>query len=154
MWRSTGITIILFMPWFIYMFSRPYNLSTAILWAYTALSCFVLAFILYIFLRLIGRLGRTDMRRKLVVFTRVYIRFHIAIALIGVASLFMHMKYMLSNGWASTLTGQLGLVAVAALVALLATGYLRKIKSSGKRRRYHRYASYIFLLITILHMLI
>ncbi len=152
-WKSSVIVLIGSLPWFVYLITKETGYETAVLWAYTALVYFILAFILYIFLRLIGKLGRTVTRRRLVTFTRVYIRFHIAVALHGLASILVHISYMLSIGSAQTSTGQLGLLAVVFLVALLTTGYLRKRKSSGRRRRYHRYTAYLFLLFVLLHML-
>ncbi|MGM7703580.1 hypothetical protein ACSVDE_17800 [Pseudalkalibacillus sp. Hm43] len=152
-WKSTVIVMIVSLPWFLYILTREEGYETAVLWAYTALVYFILAFILYLFLRMIGKLGRTPARRKLVIFTRVYIRFHVAAGLHGLAAILMHISYMLSIGSAVTSTGQLGILAVFSLGALLTTGYLRKQKSSGRRRRYHRYTAYLFLLLVLLHIL-
>ncbi|WP_349409199.1 hypothetical protein [Pseudalkalibacillus sp. SCS-8] len=150
--KSTGIALAVSSPWLLYLLWRPMDHATAILWANTALVYFILAFILYLFLRLIGRLGRSEARRRLVIFTRVYIRFHVASAILGVGALLMHAGYMLSTGWAATLTGKTGMVALIALAALLFTGYLRKRKSSGRRRRFHRYTAYLFLIIVFFHV--
>lgn len=153
-WKSTVIVFVLSLPWFIYLFTIHSEFTASIMWAYTALVYFVLAFILYLFLRMIGILGRSASRRRLVIFTRVYIRFHIAVALHGVAALIIHASFMLNNGAARIITGQLGILAVLALLAVLTTGYLRKRKSSGRRRRYHRYTAYLFFLFVILHLLL
>lgn len=47
-----------------------------------------------------------------------------------------------------------GSLALAGLLAVLVTGYLRKRKSSGKRRRYHRYVAILFLVLVLIHIVI
>ncbi|WP_408009022.1 hypothetical protein ACJROX_01370 [Pseudalkalibacillus sp. A8] len=151
-WQSMVIVCLLSSPWFVYLLMTPNNHTKAILWAYTALSYFLLSFLLYIFLRLISNLGQTSIRKKIVTFTRIFIRFHVAMAILGVTSILFHIVHMLGEGWGQTVSGVSGFLAVCALIPLLVTGYLRKKKSSGKRRRFHRYAAYIFLIFVLIHM--
>ncbi|SDH24620.1 hypothetical protein SAMN05192534_10324 [Alteribacillus persepolensis] len=90
--------------------------------------------------------------RKLVLFTRVYIRFHIALAVWGALMLFPHAAGMPSFYPVLTLKAMSGSAAAAAFMAVLLTGYFRKQKSSGKRRRYHRYAAFVFVLACLIHV--
>ncbi|MCF6411771.1 hypothetical protein [Pseudalkalibacillus salsuginis] len=152
-WQSMVVVCLLSSPWFVYIFMIPDNHTKALLWAYTALTYFLLSFLLYIFLRLISNLGKTPIRKKIVTFTRIFIRFHVAMAILGVISILFHIVHMLNGGWGRTLQGTSGFLAVCALIPLLVTGYLRKKKSSGKRRRFHRYSAYISFIFILIHIL-
>ncbi|WP_088006469.1 hypothetical protein [Indiicoccus explosivorum] len=111
------------------------------------------AFILYGFLVAVRKFPRGRGHRKLVVFTRVYIRFHIAFAVTGAALVLWHAAGMVLQVSISGKSAS-GFLAVGALVPLLWTGYRRKQKSSGKRRRHHRYTAFVFILIASLHILL
>ncbi len=153
-YQSTIILTLLSIPWLLYLLMQPRTISTAFHWAYTALIYFILSFILYLFLQWISRSGRSGFRKKLVTFTRIYIRFHVAAALLGVTSLLMHVVIMVQFGLMWSREGISGMIAIGGLSALLLTGYLRKRKSSGKRRRFHRYAAYLFLFFVLIHMML
>ncbi|MGP4081883.1 hypothetical protein ACTWQL_18460 [Pseudalkalibacillus sp. R45] len=153
-YQSTIILTLLSIPWLFYLLLQPRTISTAINWAYTALIYFILSFILYLFLQWISRSGRSNFRKKLVIFTRIYIRFHVAAALLGVTSLLMHVLIMVQFGLIGSREGLSGMIAIGGLVVLIFTGYLRKRKSSGKRRRFHRYAAYLFLFFVLIHMVL
>jgi membrane-anchored protein YejM (alkaline phosphatase superfamily) len=47
-----------------------------------------------------------------------------------------------------------GLLSMLSLFAVLTTGYLRKRRSSGKRRRFHRYMAFIFITFVIIHLIV
>ncbi|WP_257351340.1 hypothetical protein [Pseudalkalibacillus decolorationis] len=150
--KSTLFATLLTSPWLIFLLLQHRDFTTAILWAYTAVVYFFISFFLLIFLKLISFLGRSNARKKLVTFTRVYIRFHVASALLGLFSLYFHVSYMLELGWVGTDVGSAGLFALIGLAGVLFTGYLRKQKSSGRRRRYHRYCAYAFIVLVIVHL--
>ncbi|WP_221569047.1 hypothetical protein [Alkalihalobacillus sp. TS-13] len=153
-YQSTIILTLLSIPWLFYLLMQPRTISTSINWAYTALIYFILSFILYLFLQWISRSGRSNFRKKLVTFTRIYIRFHVAAALLGVTSLLMHVLLMAKFGLMESRAGVSGMIAIGGLAVLLFTGYLRKRKSSGKRRRFHRFTAYLFLFFVLIHMLL
>ncbi|WP_261134185.1 hypothetical protein [Bacillus sp. Marseille-Q3570] len=66
----------------------------------------------------------------------------------------MHVVIMVQFGLMWSREGISGMIAIGGLSALLLTGYLRKRKSSGKRRRFHRYAAYLFLFFVLIHMML
>ncbi|WP_158736920.1 hypothetical protein [Alteribacillus sp. YIM 98480] len=111
---------------------------------------FLLAFLLYPLL-----LGvKHSRRRMLVTFTRIYIRFHIATAILGTVLLLPHVVgmpfyYAVTNPKALS-----GLLAVCSFLAVWVSGYLRKKRSSGKRRRYHRYTAFLFIVILFVHLVV
>ncbi|WLD93630.1 hypothetical protein [Alkalihalobacillus sp. AL-G] len=152
--KSTLIITLLSSPWLVSLFLKDTGIATAILWAYTAVGYFFISFLLLLFLKLISTMRKSEVRKRLVTFARVYIRFHVASALLGVYSLYFHVSYMLDSGWVKTSVGLAGVLALIGLAGVLFTGYLRKQKSSGRRRRYHRYFAYVFVASTILHMVL
>lgn len=120
--------------------------------AKTAALYFIITFFLYPFLYTISRLPKSALRSNLVTFTRIYIRFHIAFAIIGVLLIILHvmgMQRIISINSPRAISGYLALLS---LLSVLITGYLRKRKSSGKRRRFHRYMSFLFIFFVLVHL--
>jgi hypothetical protein len=131
----------------------PLEFKSAKLFGRLAISYFFLSFLLYLFLYSISHLPKSQVRGGLVVFTRVYIRFHIAISIIGTLLIVLHVMVMASLMpiTPKTITG---LLAMIALCFVLFTGYLRKRKSSGKRRRFHRYMAFLFIALVVIHVIV
>jgi small-conductance mechanosensitive channel len=150
------IVFVLSLPWLLFLIKRlfEFNYGLAKTLGNTALVYFAIAFMLYPFLLSISRMGKRSIRKKLVTFTRIYIRFHVATAIFGTVFIIFHAGWMVSNNPLGSLHGITGIVAVLALFGVLITGYLRKQKSSGKRRRYHRYSSFLFIAAVLIHLLV
>ncbi|WP_202080572.1 hypothetical protein [Caldalkalibacillus salinus] len=119
---------------------------------------FLLAFILYGFLVAIRWLPRSRFRYRLVLFTRLFIRFHISCAIFGLSFLILHISLIhhhydlhAFSVWKDPkLTS--GFMAILTLIPLLVTGYLRKQKASGARRRSHRYTGIVFVVAASIHV--
>lgn len=151
--KSLTIITVLTLPLIIFLVGLP-DYATAIRLAHFAILYFVIAFILYGFLYAISHLPKSNRRKKLVIFTRIYIRFHIAVAIIGTLFICLHALLMLSIIPLTSPLAISGLFSLLSLLGVLVTGYLRKQKSSGRRRRYHRYTAFIFIATVIIHMLL
>jgi hypothetical protein len=65
-----------------------------------------------------------------------------------------HAFIMLRVSSLTTIKPLTGLLTIISLVGVILTGYLRKRKSSGRRRRYHRYIAFSFLILLVVHTLI
>lgn len=120
--------------------------------AHIAITFFSLSFLLYPFLFTISRIPKSRVRKRLVMFTRIYIRFHIAFAIFGTFLILIHSIFMLRMIPIQSSYAVTGMIAFTALLAVVSTGILRKFKSSGKRRRYHRYMGFLFIIFVILHI--
>lgn len=132
--------------------SMDYHLAKTL--AQYAVVYYIAAFLLYIFLLAIIHLPESDKRKSLVLFTRVYIRFHVALAIMGTLFISFHITWMMTIIPLNNPKGFTGLLASCGLLALLITGYLRIRKSSGRRRRYHRYMAFVFILFVIIHLIV
>jgi hypothetical protein len=132
--------------------SMDYQLAKTL--AHYAILFFLAAFILYIFLFGIIHFPNHDKRKSLVVFTRIYIRFHVALAIMGTLFISLHITWMSILIPLVSPKGLTGILALSGLLAVLVTGYLRKRKSSGRRRRYHRYMAFIFIAFVIIHLIV
>lgn len=154
-WQSLLILSVLSLPLFFKLTDSgtPAFLSARLSGRYGSVF-FLLAFSLYLFLYAIPRLPRSKAHRKLVQFTRVYIRFHIAFALLGLLFIFWHAFFMFMHIPPATAKMITGAAALIALLPLIVTGYLRKRKSSGKRRRYHRYSAFLFAAAVLIHFVL
>jgi hypothetical protein len=130
--------------------SMDYHLAKTL--AHYAILYFSAAFLLYIFLLGIIHLPNCNKRMSLVDFTRIYIRFHVALAIMGTLFISLHISWMLTIIPLESPKGLTGLLALSGLLAVLVTGYLRKRKSSGRRRRYHRYMAFAFIALVIFHL--
>jgi hypothetical protein len=148
------IVSILSLPIFLFFLKEPFNYALAKRMAQLSVAYFITAFSLYIFLYTIGKLSKSKARRNLVLFTRIFIRFHIAIAIFGTALITIHAIWMLRLMPIQSPFVLTGLITLLALMAVLISGYLRKLKSSGKRRRYHRYLSILFIILVVIHILV
>jgi membrane-anchored protein YejM (alkaline phosphatase superfamily) len=152
--NSLLIVCILSFPLILFFINAgPLNFQSAKLFGRLAIGYFFLSFLLYLFLYLISHLPKSKARGRLVIFTRVYIRFHIAISIIGALLIVLHVTIMTSlmPKTQETITGLLTMIA---LFSVLFTGYLRKRKSSGKRRRFHRYMAFLFITLVIIHVIV
>jgi hypothetical protein len=148
------IVFILTLPWGIYLLRQTYTYQLAKILADTAIVYFTIAFMLYPCLYAISHTRSKPIRRKLVIFTRVFIRFHIAVAIVGIFWIILHASWMLTLIPINSPKAITGLLTLLGLIGVLLTGYLRKVKSSGKRRRYHRYTAVLFILVVIFHLMI
>jgi hypothetical protein len=147
------LLLIIAVPWGFFLFHEPPNYSQMKTAGITAFVFFSFAFLLYPFLLSIQKLPIGKTTAFLVQFTRRFIRFHMPAAILGVLFVLPHaawMAYTLPITNFYTLTGYLTSFALA---GVLFTGYLRSQKSSGKRRRYHRYLSFLFVLLLLVHVL-
>lgn len=154
--QSILIVFVLSFPWLLFLIKRlfefDYGLAKTL--GTTALVYFAISFMLYPFLFTISRMGKRTIRNKFVTFTRIYIRFHVAAAIFGTVFIFLHAWRMITIIPLGTLHKVTGIVSVLTLMGVLITGYLRKQKSSGKRRRYHRYSSFLFAAAVLIHLLV
>ena len=113
----------------------------------------LLAFSLYLFLYAISHLRKSGGRQRLVTFTRVYIRFHSSLAVVGSFFIVWHLVFMVIHAPATS-TAVAGYLTAIALLPLLLSGYLRGRKSSGRRRRVHRYMAFLFVGMLLIHVLV
>jgi hypothetical protein len=152
--NSLLIVSILSFPLILFVINKGFlDFHSAKLFGKLAIIYFSLAFLLYLFLYLISHLPKSKLRRILVVFTRIYIRFHIALAIIGTLLIAIHVIIMASIV-PSSVNAITGFFALLALVTVLFTGYLRKRKSSGNRRRFHRFMAFLFIGLVIIHVIV
>jgi hypothetical protein len=151
---SLMIVTIITLPSAIFVSNYPVDYNFAKTLGRFAIIYFLIAFLLYIFLYAISHLPKSRTRKKLVIFTRVYIRFHIAIAIVGTVIIVLHATMMLSIIPIKSPHALTGLLTLLGLLVVLITGYLRKRKSSGKRRRYHRYMAFLFMVFVIIHLIV
>lgn len=147
------IILLVTAPWAYYVFTLPALWDIARWSGITASSYFLLAFFLYILLIIIRKNPRRKWTYTVVFVTRRYIQFHLPLAVIGVLWLLIHV-FVMSSATLVNLKAMTGIMALLALSAVLVTGYMRKRKASGKRRRSHRYISYAFLIFLCVHLLI
>lgn len=152
LWQSVLIVTVLSLPLFLFLGRMDGEFNRALFAGRTAGIYFLLSFILYLFLYSISHLPRGRGHRKLVIFTRIYIRFHISFAIMGAVLLVAHISYMAMLP--ITAVSIVGFAAAIALLPLLFTGYLRKQKSSGRRRRFHRYTAFAFAVLVLIHFFI
>jgi hypothetical protein len=152
--QSLFIVLVLSLPLILILMRLPYDYSSAKTIAHVSILYFCIAFILYLFLFAISHLKESSGRKALVMFTRVFIRFHISMAIVGTGLIVLHAALMLTIIPTQSPLLLTGLLTLLGLLGVLITGYLRKIKSSGKRRRYHRYLSFLFILLVIIHILV
>jgi cation transport ATPase len=152
--QSLIIVSILTLPLVIFFVTHPFDYNFAKSLAHFAIMYFSAAFLLYVFLYGISHFPKGRTRKKLVMLTRIYIRFHIAIAIIGTIIIFLHAALMLTMIPINSPYALTGLLTLLGLLGVLITGYLRKRKSSGKRRRYHRYMAFLFIALVIIHLVI
>jgi cation transport ATPase len=152
--QSLMIVSILTLPVIIFLSSNPVGYKLAKTLANFAIIYFAIAFLLYLFLYGISHLPISRTRKRLVTFTRIYIRFHIAVAIVGTIFITLHATLMLSIIPITSQTAITGLLTLISLIGVLFTGFLRKRKSSGKRRRFHRYVSFLFVSFLVIHLVI
>jgi drug/metabolite transporter (DMT)-like permease len=152
--QSLVIVSILTLPMVIILNRSPIDYIFARTMARIAVFYFSAAFLLYIFLYGISHLPNIRIRKSLVIFTRVYIRFHIAMAIVGTLFIVLHATLMLKAIPVTSPRAITGLLSMLSLFAVLTTGYLRKRRSSGKRRRFHRYMAFIFITFVIIHLIV
>ncbi|RNF39552.1 hypothetical protein [Planococcus salinus] len=152
--QAVLIVSILSLPLLFLLYRLGFDTYRAALWAGRIGAIYLmLAFILYLFLYAISHLPKSSGRQKLVTFTRIYIRFHSSLAAIGSLFIVWHLAFMLSQV-SMTPTGIAGYVTVLALLPLLVTGYMRGRKSSGLRRRMHRYMAFLFIGAVLIHVFV
>lgn len=149
-----SIVIIVTIPWGFYIYSNFTGYSLLITVGRTAVAYFVFAFVLYLFLLAIQNLPHGRLNRRLVGFTRRYIRFHKAAAIIGALWIAVHAYGMLQYISIQQTQAVTGLLTLVSLAAVLFSGYLRSRRSSGRRRRYHRYLSFVFIFFLLFHLFI
>jgi hypothetical protein len=152
--QSLIIVLILTLPLVIFLSNYPVDYNFAKTVAHFAIIYFLIAFLLYVFLYGISHLPKSRIRKKVVIFTRVFIRFHIAIAIVGAIIIVIHATLMLTIIPIESPHALTGLLTLLSLLAVLITGYLRKRKSSGKRRRYHRYMAFLFIVVLLIHLMV
>jgi hypothetical protein len=150
------IMLVITTPWGITLFQEPSIYNRARWAGLTALFFFLLAFTLYLCLLAIRKIPLHQLnrvKRRLVLFTRKFIQFHYPAAMIGLFWILLH-AYWMGRIYEMNLKSITGILTIIALAFVILTGYLRKQKSSGKRRRFHRYASYLFLVFVSIHLLV
>jgi DMSO/TMAO reductase YedYZ heme-binding membrane subunit len=152
--QSLMIISILTLALVIFFVKHPFDYNFAKSLAHFAIIYFSAAFLLYVFLYGISHFPKGRTRKTLVMFTRIYIRFHIAIAIIGTLMIIFHASLMLTIIPINSPYALTGLLTLLGLLGVLITGYLRKRRSSGKRRRYHRYMAFLFIILVIIHLVI
>lgn len=147
------ILLLITLPWGVYIFQDERIWLQIARAGYTAIFFFAISFVLYLLLLAIRKLPRSLLTFSLVCFTRKYIQFHLPAALIGLFWIVMHVYWLIPYASLNhkTVTGALTLII--GLSTVFITGYLRKQKSSGKRRKFHRYASFVFIVFIVLHII-
>lgn len=147
------ITIVLLsIPLYLWIYHAPAGYQRAIQAAIVGVIYFLLSFSLYLFVIIIRQLNATSLRRKIVIFTRIFIRFHIAFALLGLLFILYHVYFFLPVN--HSFVHLSGLLALMTILPLFLTGYLRKRKATGKRKLTHRYAGYLCIASILLHIIL
>lgn len=142
------ILFLITLPWALFVFQQPALYIQAKWAARSAIIFLFMSFLLYLCLLGIrkGKKGFfSSSRNKLVLFTRKFIQFHYPFAIFGFIWILLHIHWM-TQLHPSTITMSTGIFTFAMLCFVLITGYLRKQRSSGRRRRIHRYASFLLVL--------
>ncbi|WP_066175938.1 DUF4405 domain-containing protein [Bacillus marinisedimentorum] len=151
--KGLAIIGVVTIPVALAFFTEPLDYNSVKWLGRIGLIYFLIAFTLYLLLFTISHSPRPKPKwlGKLVGFTRVFIRFHVATAIYAVLWILPHAWWMGSNVPFDNRYSWTGALALLALIPLLITGYMRKRKSSGKRRRFHRYSAFVFVGLMLIH---
>ncbi|WP_280769292.1 hypothetical protein [Salipaludibacillus daqingensis] len=93
-------------------------------------------------------------RKKTAKVARVWMKIHRPAAWLAFFLVFIHGVMALTHFNLSSFSLLTGIISFFFLLLLMITGWIRNQKATGKRKRFHRYASFIFIIIVIIHIVI
>jgi hypothetical protein len=160
LWVSVNIGFF-FMSFLYIWFFRPHDSTlviTAQLLAQIAVILFVVNINMYFIFLVIRKTSVRKVKVRLAKFSRVLMKWHIHVAVLGTSVIIGHAAINLYELGTVLGLGHLKLVsgylALTILTFTLFAGYLRHKKSSGFRRKFHLTAAMVFLAAFLLHMFI
>lgn len=120
--------------------------------AQVALTLFWLNINMYFLFLIVRKNKKKDMKITLAKFARKIMKIHIPIAVMATTLIIVH-GYIMLNKHTFLMTNYKmisGILASMVLLILLMSGIMRKLKSSGFRRRFH--LSMVFIFFAIIHI--
>lgn len=131
--------------------------TAAVLFGLLAVLLFLVNINMHTVFRIIKTTRRKELRMRLVRLSRRMMKWHVKIALAGTALALLHASFQM--GYAFSLLEDrhpkmiTGLLSLLLLLLTLTAGYFRKLRASGKRRKLHLAAAFIFGGAFVLHMM-
>ena len=154
---SNAFVVVLIIFWSIWnrKFSSPMiNVGQGS--AVIATILFLININMYFIFLIIRKSKRKEIKKKLALFSRKMMKFHVSIAILAVSLISIHAIIMISFHPISIFDVKKvsGLIAASVLLAHLYSGWLRRKKASGFRRRFHLRMAFIFMFFFLLHIFI
>ncbi|MCT8138212.1 hypothetical protein H1D32_10860 [Anaerobacillus sp. CMMVII] len=149
-----ALTICLIVGWSFYQGSDSYYILSAKIISQVAFVLFLVNINMYFVLLLIRKGKDRTVKVKLAKITKVMMKYHIPIAVTAVVLIVFHAVLMMSihTLGLQNLKVISGVLAFIVLLILLFSGVLRKLKSSGFRRKFHYRMAFIFFGFIIVHI--
>lgn len=147
------VLLVVNLPWAIVVYNFKSPVEQANWTGISALFFIIVSFTLYLFLLMIQNYSRHRYISHIVIFTRRYIRFHAAAAIVGLGWAIAHV-YFVAPTMMVTPKVVSGMAVFITLGIVLFTGYLRQKKASGKRRKFHRYVAFMLIFLMIVHVML
>lgn len=159
-WKVTNVLLIIGSIIYIWFF-RSHNSTLIIVsqfFAQVSIVLFIFNVNMYFIFLLIRKVKQREVKIRLAIFSRYFMKWHIKIAITSTLLIILHTWINLSNivpligyGHFKVL---MGYVSFIFLFVTLFAGYLRHKKASGFRRKFHRTMAMLFTVIFLIHMLI
>lgn len=132
------------------------DFSWAVFFAVCGLMCILFNWNMHAIFSRIRNLDSRNKRIRIAKCARRIMPFHVTIGVTGLVLIVFHVLlilrgYGLTNLSLKTVSGG---IAFAGLTAILVSGYLRRKKATGKRRRAHLYLSMLLFFLMTLHIIL
>ncbi|WP_258000339.1 hypothetical protein [Bacillus sp. Marseille-P3661] len=124
--------------------------------AIAAVILFLVNFNMYFVLLMIRKGKNKEVKKKLALFSRKMMKLHVPLAITAVALIIIHAFIMgvFHPIGLITLKKISGIVAIAVLYVHLFSGWLRRKKATGFRRKFHASISFVFFFFMFLHLMV
>ena len=154
-----GLNIIALLIVIIWSLFQGYETKTALIgktFSQIAFPFILINFNMYFLFLLIKKSKVRSTKIKLAKLSKQIMKFHIHIALTAALFIVLHGMMMIRTYDPLVLTGKLasGYTAFLIFLILLFSGILRKLKATGKRRRFHYITAFIFMGGLLFHIFI
>lgn len=160
LWTLVNFALVLISIIYIWIL-RPHENSLIVFSQFLAQIAIILFFVninMYFIFLVIRKTSVRNVKVRLAKFSRQMMKFHIPIALLGTTIIIFHAAINVKEFGPVVGYGHLklisGFLAFLLLVFTLFAGYLRHLKASGFRRKFHLLLAMIFLAAILLHMFV
>lgn len=150
------VTIILIFSWSIYHGYESNVILVAKLLAQGAFILFLINVNMYFVFLIIRKSKSRNVKVRLAKISKQMMKYHIPIALTALVIVLFHGMLMLSvkiEVFQSPVFIS-GIFAFLLLIILLFSGWLRRRKATGKRRKFHFFMAFIFFAFVLLHIVL